>query len=372
MTGKYVEEAQVIALLVFYTYTTLKKELELINGLNSFEIDGSGDLHFANDGMFFDRSSKRLGVGTTAPAYMLDVVGSSRIRLRDSTAGTAKTIMMRADGAAVDLHSLNADLFLRSEGNDIVMNSFAADGNVGIGRLPAAKLHVAGDAGTIPAVSAHTQQIISNSSAGSDRAYLSIIAGSTTGISRINFGDTAQENVGFFSYSHSNNSMQVFAGNSEVMRFVNNKMGIGGEVSPDSTLSIKGNAAIGAGYSGSAAGPANGMIVEGNVGIGTTSPNGKLDVNGSIYQRGGVLHADYVFEPDYQLDSIEKHAEFMWQNKHLKAMPKATVDENGNEIVEVGAHRKGIVEELEIAHIYIEQLQNQIRALEERLSRLEN
>lgn len=94
----------------------------------------------------------------------------------------------------------------------------------------------------------------------------------------------------------------------------------------------------------------------GGVGIGTTDPLGALDVNGTIYQRGIQIHADYVFEPDYVLESIEEHATFMWQNKHLKAIPEAKADENGREIIEVRAHRKGIVEELEKAHIYIEQL----------------
>jgi hypothetical protein len=112
-------------------------------------------------------------------------------------------------------------------------------------------------------------------------------------------------------------------------------------------------------------------VASGNVGIGTTNPQGTLDVNGPIYQRGGVLHADYVFEPDYQLESINEHSEFMWQNKHLAAIPKVKKDETGREIIEVGAHRKGIVEELEKAHIYIEQLHKQNKALEKRVAALE-
>ncbi|MDI6794571.1 MAG: hypothetical protein QME81_17170 [bacterium] len=61
------------------------------------------------------------------------------------------------------------------------------------------------------------------------------------------------------------------------------------------------------------------------------------------------------------------------------------MDEEDQEIIEVGAYRRGIVEELEKAHIYIEQLHKQnkelyqqnkelhqhIKALEERLAKLE-
>ncbi|MBI5102844.1 MAG: hypothetical protein HZB33_13555 [Nitrospirae bacterium] len=105
----------------------------------------------------------------------------------------------------------------------------------------------------------------------------------------------------------------------------------------------------------------NGMT--GNVGIGTGSPQGRLDVNGTIYQRGGQLYADYVFAPDYNLESIEDHADFMWSNKHLSAVPKAKSDENGKEIVDVGALNRGVLEELEKAHVYIEQLNRNLKEL---------
>ena len=107
------------------------------------------------------------------------------------------------------------------------------------------------------------------------------------------------------------------------------------------------------------------------VGIGTTNPAGKLDVNGSIYQRGAMLHADYVFEPGYKLESIDEHSDFMWQEKHLPAMPKIQKDENGQEIVEIGARSRGVVEELEKAHIYIEQLHKNINQLQEQNKKLQ-
>lgn len=107
------------------------------------------------------------------------------------------------------------------------------------------------------------------------------------------------------------------------------------------------------------------------VGIRTSDPKGTLDVNGSIYQRGSLLHADYVFEPDYELESVEEHSQFMRQNGHLRAIPKAEINADGQEVVELGAHRRGMVEELEKAHIYIEQLNKRVKELEEKLATLE-
>jgi len=57
----------------------------------------------------------------------------------------------------------------------------------------------------------------------------------------------------------------------------------------------------------------------------------------------------------------------MWKNRHLKAVPKQKTDKNGLEIIEVGSHRKGMLEELEKAHIYISQLEGELRHQNEEL-----
>ncbi len=58
--------------------------------------------------------------------------------------------------------------------------------------------------------------------------------------------------------------------------------GVGiGTTSPQNKLDVEGSAVVGATYSGTTAAPFNGFLVEGKVGIGTTSPQNKLDVEGS-------------------------------------------------------------------------------------------
>jgi len=67
-----------------------------------------------------------------------------------------------------------------------------------------------------------------------------------------------------------------------------------GTTSPANRLDVEGSVAIGAAYSGSTTAPANGAIIEGNVGIGTTTPSYKLDVQGGDINASGLVRANGV------------------------------------------------------------------------------
>ena len=78
----------------------------------------------------------------------------------------------------------------------------------------------------------------------------------------------------------------------------NSKVAIGNMAfseQPQSTLDVEGNLAVGSTYSGSVAAPANGAIIEGNVGIGNSAPTAKLDVTGSVKIADGTQGANKVF-----------------------------------------------------------------------------
>jgi hypothetical protein len=103
-------------------------------------------------------------------------------------------------------------------------------------------------------------------------------------------------------------------------------------------------------------------------------PNGtpvlRIANNGAIIHRNAQIHADYVFGPDYQLEPIEEHAAFMLNEKHLSAIPRPQKDADGQDTVEYGSLMRGMLEELEKAHVYIARLSDRLKDQQQALSEL--
>ncbi|MEM7353351.1 MAG: hypothetical protein AAF657_21320 [Acidobacteriota bacterium] len=103
--------------------------------------------------------------------------------------------------------------------------------------------------------------------------------------------------------------------------------------------------------------------------LATLDANGNLTTNGTLTTAGNTCGGgcDKVFQPGYKLESIEDHAESMWKNSYLPAVGPTVENGDWNLSEKTG----GMLNELEKAHIYIEQLNAKIGELSQRLERLE-
>ena len=91
-------------------------------------------------------------------------------------------------------------------------------------------------------------------------------------------------------------------------------------------------------------------------------------VTGDLHVTGACCGPDYVFDPSFKLASIEENAAYMWKNRHLPALQPAKTTADGRAEINVFAQSKGMLEELEKAHIYSQQLHQEIRTLKAQLS----
>ncbi|MEO1255486.1 MAG: hypothetical protein AAFY41_11490, partial [Bacteroidota bacterium] len=115
-------------------------------------------------------------------------------------------------------------------------------------------------------------------------------------------------------------------------------------------------------------------IKNGSLGIGTTTPREKLDVNGTIRSKEVLVEAsswpDYVFKEEYQLQSLLEVEQFIKKHGHLPNMPIAQeVEENGIALGDINTRLLEKIEELTLHSIDQEK---KIQALEEKLSLLIN
>ena len=100
----------------------------------------------------------------------------------------------------------------------------------------------------------------------------------------------------------------------------------------------------------------------GNIGIGTSTPDAKLAVNGDIHaievRVDLVGWPDYVFNEDYDLPTLAEMEKHIKEKGHLPNIPSAKeVAENG---IELGEMNKLLLEKIEELTLYVIQQQKEI------------
>ncbi|MFC7526821.1 hypothetical protein ACFQRK_22885 [Parapedobacter sp. GCM10030251] len=116
------------------------------------------------------------------------------------------------------------------------------------------------------------------------------------------------------------------------------------------------------------------LFVHGNVGIGTTDPQAKLVVNGNILAKEvkvktDITVPDYVFEPDYELPTLQEVEAYIKEHKHLPEIPSAKdIEMEGLNLAEMNLLLLKKVEELTL-HLIEKDHEN--RQLKERFTSVE-
>ena len=170
---------------------------------NRLRIEENGDISFYEDTgttpkLFWDASAESLGIGTSSPYTLLELSSTDPIlRFNDSNGGTdTKNFEIRYVGTS----SPDIDgLYFRTvnDANSVYSDKMVVlgSGNVGIGTSsPETILHVR------------------------DTSAIMRLVSDTNSTSGVDFGDTADTNIGRLLYDHTDNSMRFTTNTSEAMR----------------------------------------------------------------------------------------------------------------------------------------------------------
>ena len=112
------------------------------------------------------------------------------------------------------------------------------------------------------------------------------------------------------------------------------------------------------------------MLANGYIGIGTTNPSYKLDVNGTIRASKIIVQdvngADFVFNENYNLRSLSDLQEYIKVNQHLPEIPSA--QEMKEQGVDMSTLQIQLLQKIEELTLYILQQERTIQKLKQEIS----
>ncbi len=113
------------------------------------------------------------------------------------------------------------------------------------------------------------------------------------------------------------------------------------------------------------------LAANGNLGLGTHTPDYKLDVNGAVRAKEFFVEtgwSDFVFEKDYELPTLEEVEEHIEEHGHLPGVPSAAeIQENG---LEMGQAQTFLMQKIEELTLYVLEISEENAALREDSSEL--
>lgn len=203
----------------------------------------------------------------------------------------------------------SGDSFLVADSADGDTTPFViqGDGDVGVGMTtPGAKLEVASEQlFTYPTMGLGKGTIHISPVAATNDDTTAITFGANSGGTLINSaqaGIYVQSSVTYGTKMYFGTT-DVYATGSQARMMIDQLGNVGiGTVSPQNKLDIEGGAVIGATYSGTNTAPTNGLLVEGNVGIGTISPVGKFSVTSGVSAASMTLGSTTGISQSLNLD----------------------------------------------------------------------